>query len=226
VTRCWARQAPGLLQTPFSRRSCLKSTSWPLERVLKRRTPVRSSRDSESTPCVMKALPHQKRREAPAFMPGMDRRWARRAQCPRAQQDLRSTRALNGRGHCIGGSPGIHAGEDVPVFAMLVPSLPRASTPEDSEWPCQCALQASWCCLGASECGRTRAFVRHQGKAGRCCPVVDRGLEGSPTRLSRDAADERCLFLLSTGAQPPLCPTLIWQRPRTMKLWSSIPLSQ
>src|SRR2546422_1291219 len=47
-------------------------------------------------------------------MPGMDRRWARRAQCPRAQQDLRSTRALNGRGHCIGGSPGIHAGEDVP----------------------------------------------------------------------------------------------------------------
>ncbi len=46
--------------------------------------------------------------------PGMDRRWARRAQCPRAQQDLRSTRALNGRGHCIGGSPGIHAGEDVP----------------------------------------------------------------------------------------------------------------
>src|SRR6266700_6422865 len=53
---------------------------------------------------------HQKRREAPAFMPGMDRRWARRAQCPRAQQDLRSTRALNGRGHCIGGSPGIHAG--------------------------------------------------------------------------------------------------------------------
>src|SRR6266699_3045505 len=58
---------------------------------------------------------HQKRREAPAFMPGMDRRWARRAQCPRAQQDLRSTRALNGRGHCIGGSPGIHAGEDVPV---------------------------------------------------------------------------------------------------------------
>src|SRR2546422_8817092 len=49
-------------------------------------------------------------------MPGMDRRWARRAQCPRAQQDLRSTRALNGRGHCIGGSPGIHAGEDVPFF--------------------------------------------------------------------------------------------------------------
>ncbi len=47
--------------------------------------------------------------------PGMDRRWARRAQCPRAQQDLRSTRALNGRGHCIGGSPGIHAGEDVPA---------------------------------------------------------------------------------------------------------------
>src|SRR6266702_8601718 len=32
--------------------------------------------------------PYQKRREAPAFMPGMDRRWARRAQCPRAQQDL------------------------------------------------------------------------------------------------------------------------------------------
>src|SRR2546428_2491827 len=60
-------------------------------------------------------LVHQKRREAPAFMPGMDRRWARRAQCPRAQQDLRSTRALNGRGHCIGGSPGIHAGEDVPA---------------------------------------------------------------------------------------------------------------
>src|SRR6266699_7288978 len=61
---------------------------------------------------------HQKRREAPAFMPGMDRRWARRAQCPRAQQDLRSTRALNGRGHCIGGSPGIHAGEDVPALIL------------------------------------------------------------------------------------------------------------
>src|SRR6266699_6580199 len=65
---------------------------------------------------------HQKRREAPAFMPGMDRRWARRAQCPRAQQDLRSTRALNGRGHCIGGSPGIHAGEDVPVPLWAYPS--------------------------------------------------------------------------------------------------------
>jgi len=38
----------------------------------------------------------QKRREAPAFMPGMDRRWARRAQCPRAQQYPRSARALNG----------------------------------------------------------------------------------------------------------------------------------
>ena len=56
----------------------------------------------------------QKRREAPAFMPGRDRRWARRAQCPRAQQDPRSARALNGRGHGRGGSPGIHAGEDVP----------------------------------------------------------------------------------------------------------------
>jgi len=48
-------------------------------------------------------------------MPGRDRRWARRAQCPRAQQDPRSTRALNGRGNCREGSPGIHAGEDVPV---------------------------------------------------------------------------------------------------------------
>jgi hypothetical protein len=55
----------------------------------------------------------KKRREASAFMPGMDRRWARRAQCPRAQQYPRSARALNGRGHCIGGSTGIHAGEDV-----------------------------------------------------------------------------------------------------------------
>jgi hypothetical protein len=62
---------------------------------------------------------HQKRREAPAFRPGMDRRWARRAQCPRAQQDPRSTRALNGRGNCRGGSPGIHAGEDVHVSAAL-----------------------------------------------------------------------------------------------------------
>jgi len=58
---------------------------------------------------------HQKRREAPAFMPGRDRRWARWAQCPRAQQDSRSTRALNGRGNCREGSPGIHAGEDVPM---------------------------------------------------------------------------------------------------------------
>src|SRR6266702_8524251 len=60
---------------------------------------------------------HQKRREAPAFMPGRDRRWARWAQCPRAQQDPRSTRALNGRGNCREGSPGIHAGEDVPAPA-------------------------------------------------------------------------------------------------------------
>src|SRR4030095_16578471 len=43
----------------------------------------------------------------------MDRRWARRAQCPRAQQYSRSARALNGRRHCMGGGPGIHAGEDV-----------------------------------------------------------------------------------------------------------------
>src|SRR5215471_3939789 len=57
---------------------------------------------------------HQKRREAPAFMPGRDRRWARRAQCPSAQQDPRSARTLNGRGHGRGGSPGMNAGEDVP----------------------------------------------------------------------------------------------------------------
>src|SRR4030095_316528 len=56
---------------------------------------------------------HQKRREAPSFTAGMDRRWARRAQCPRAQQYSRSARALNGRKHFIGGGPGIHAGEDV-----------------------------------------------------------------------------------------------------------------
>jgi hypothetical protein len=41
---------------------------------------------------------HQKRREAPSFTAGMDRRWARRAQCPRAQQYPRSARALNGEG--------------------------------------------------------------------------------------------------------------------------------
>src|SRR6267378_5183839 len=63
---------------------------------------------------------HQKRREAPAFMPGRDRRWARWAQCPRAQQDPRSTRALNGRGNCREGSPGIHAGEDVPINPLLL----------------------------------------------------------------------------------------------------------
>src|SRR2546425_951691 len=76
---------------------------------------------------------HQKRREAPAFMPGRDRRWARWAQCPRAQQDPRSTRALNGRGNCREGSPGIHAGEDVPFLAApsraasqrLLPALAR-----------------------------------------------------------------------------------------------------
>src|SRR6266704_2711976 len=60
----------------------------------------------------------QKRREAPAFMPGRDRRWACWAQCPRAQQDPRSTRALNGRGNCREGSPGIHAGEDVPQTSL------------------------------------------------------------------------------------------------------------
>ena len=41
--------------------------------------------DEKHSRCLTK-----KRREAPAFMPGMDRRWARRAQCPRAQQDPRS----------------------------------------------------------------------------------------------------------------------------------------
>src|SRR3989449_7950448 len=61
----------------------------------------------------------QKRREAPAFMPGRDRRWACWAQCPRAQQDPRSTRALNGRGNCREGSPGIHAGEDVPANGQV-----------------------------------------------------------------------------------------------------------
>jgi hypothetical protein len=47
--------------------------------------------DRASTP-LCRLAPHvtKKRREAPAFMPGMDRRWARRAQCPRAQQDPRS----------------------------------------------------------------------------------------------------------------------------------------
>src|SRR6266571_2441595 len=74
---------------------------------------------------------HQKRREAPAFMPGMDRRWARRAQCPRAQQDLRSTRALNGRGHCIGGSPGIHAGEDVPQLHQAIQTYKDTHPEED-----------------------------------------------------------------------------------------------
>src|SRR6266571_6952777 len=76
-------------------------------------------------------MDHQKRREAPAFMPGMDRRWARRAQCPRAQQDLRSTRALNGRGHCIGGSPGIHAGEDVPQLHQAIQTYKDTHPEED-----------------------------------------------------------------------------------------------
>src|SRR6266568_4865787 len=72
---------------------------------------------------------HQKRREAPAFMPGRDRRWARWAQCPRAQQDPRSTRALNGRGNCREGSPGIHAGEDVPnaIDQVLIEGPPLAT---------------------------------------------------------------------------------------------------
>src|SRR5512145_1953254 len=69
--------------------------------------------DASTLPAPQREHFHQKRREAPAFRPGMDRRWARRAQCPRAQQYPRSTRALNGRRHCRGGSPGIHAGEDV-----------------------------------------------------------------------------------------------------------------
>src|SRR3989441_953328 len=77
---------------------------------------------------------HQKRREAPAFMPGRDRRWARWAQCPRAQQDPRSTRALNGRGNCREGSPGIHAGEDVPSPGLTwvrnsPPARPRIARP-------------------------------------------------------------------------------------------------
>ncbi len=84
------------------------------QRSEQRRTLVQEERPLGNVTPRIQPQDHQKRREAPAFMPGMDRRWARRAQCPRAQQDLRSTRALNGRGHCIGGSPGIHAGEDVP----------------------------------------------------------------------------------------------------------------
>jgi len=74
----------------------------------------------------------QKRREAPAFMPGRDRRWARRAQCPRAQQDPRSTRALNGRGNCREGSPGIHAGEDVP--APFWRRMGRSCTANACQW--------------------------------------------------------------------------------------------
>src|SRR3989441_3960934 len=57
-------------------------------------------------------------------MPGRDRRWACWAQCPRAQQDPRSPRALNGRGNCREGSPGIHAGEDVPVLTRCGLPLP------------------------------------------------------------------------------------------------------
>jgi hypothetical protein len=42
------------------------------------------------SPSRVQSFLTKKRREAPAFMPGMDRRWTRRAQCPRAQQDPRS----------------------------------------------------------------------------------------------------------------------------------------
>src|SRR3989442_4210012 len=63
-------------------------------------------------------------------MPGRDRRWARRAQCPRAQQAPRSSRALNGRGNCREGSPGIHAGEDVPeALNLLLKSLIHRQRP-------------------------------------------------------------------------------------------------
>src|SRR2546427_3833330 len=78
--------------------------------------------------------PHQKRREAPAFMPGRDRRWACWAQCPRAQQDPRSTRALNGRGNCREGSPGIHAGEDVPTPQATCPDCTQPSTHIHSDY--------------------------------------------------------------------------------------------
>src|SRR5713226_1595335 len=63
----------------------------------KRACPVRGALDGNLLSKGSKALSFdpgdfitKKRREAPAFMPGMDRRWARRAQCPRAQQDPRS----------------------------------------------------------------------------------------------------------------------------------------
>lgn len=56
---------------------------------------------------------HRKAREAPSFTAGRDRRWARRAQCPRAQQYPRSAQALKGRGSCIGGSSNLQVGEDV-----------------------------------------------------------------------------------------------------------------
>jgi len=103
-----SRVLPSAPPLSYGRRAGARGCSSPLPRTHGRRV---RQRHSPHAPVAH----HQKRREAPAFMPGRDRRWARWAQCPRAQQDPRSTRALNGRGNCREGSPGIHAGEDVPV---------------------------------------------------------------------------------------------------------------
>ena len=55
-----------------------------------RHTPIAQLKTPIALVVQVLAALTKKRREAPAFMPGMDRRWARRAQCPRAQQDPRS----------------------------------------------------------------------------------------------------------------------------------------
>ena len=55
----------------------------------------------------------KKRREAPSFTAGMDRRWARRARCPSDQANPGASRALNGRGEHGGGGPVLQGGEDV-----------------------------------------------------------------------------------------------------------------
>ncbi len=55
----------------------------------------------------------KKRREAPSFTAGRDRRWARRARCPSGQSDPGGSRALNGRGEHGSGGPVLQGGEDV-----------------------------------------------------------------------------------------------------------------
>ncbi len=112
---------------------------------------ARAPRDGPSTLVEMSAASRQlaaapaapwlakKRREAPSFTAGRERRWARRARCPSGQSDPCGSRALNGRGEHGSGGPVLQGREDVhlrrlasgPADATLAAlAAPPADLPE------------------------------------------------------------------------------------------------